>query len=149
MKNYLPTAILSLCFTTSFFAQDLSREEAADSVYRITEEMPRFPGCEDEFTDKKEKEKCSQKEMLAFIIENLEYPEAAEKNGVAGTVIVTFLVKNDGSISNPEIVRSISPELDEEALRIIDLFPDWIPGKHRGKVVPVQFNVPIPFRIRK
>ena len=79
----------------------------------------------------------------------MKYPEAAEKAGTQGRVIATFVVEKDGSISNARVVKSVSKELDEEALRVINAMPKWTPGMQSGKNVRVKYTIPISFRLDK
>jgi protein TonB len=77
-----------------------------------------------------------------FIQRNLRYPDTDAQ----GRVFVSFVVERDGSLSNVKILRSVSPELDAEALRVIRMAPKWKPGKQGGQPVRVQFNIPINFQ---
>jgi protein TonB len=115
-------------------------------IFKVVEEMPAFPGCEDK-TDRAEKKKCSIEKMNTFIYDNLRYPKIAKENGVEGTVVVRFAVEKDGSLSNPEVVRDIGAQCGAEALRIVKSMPKWNPGKQRGRPVRVQFNLPVKFKL--
>lgn len=102
-------------------------------VFEIVEEMPEFPG--------------GQNELNKFIDKNLHYPEIAYKKGLQGNVIVQIIIDKDGSVIKPKIIRSLEPSLDNEALRIIGLMPKWKPGKQREKVLKVRYTFPIQFKI--
>ena len=119
----------------------------ANEVYTHVEQMPRFPGCE--HLPENERWDCSIKAMNNFIYEALKYPIEEREKGVQGTVIVQFIIKADGSISNAKIVRGVSPGLDAEGLRVIHLMNEmpekWIPGMKDGKAVDVQFTMPFKF----
>ncbi len=115
-------------------------------VFKVVEEMPRFPGCE-EITDAAERTKCAQTKMLEFIFKNIKYPDEARKNGVEGMSVVKFIVEKDGSISEAEIARSIGSGCDEEVLKVVYLMPNWIPGKQRGRTVRTQFMLPVKFKL--
>ncbi len=115
-------------------------------VYKVVEEMPRFPGCE-EITDAAEREKCAQTKMLEFIFKNIKYPAEARKNGVEGMSVVKFIVEKDGSISEAETVRTIGSGCDEEVLKVVYMMPKWIPGKQSGKPVRTQFMLPVKFKL--
>jgi TonB family protein len=95
------------------------------------EQMPQFPG--------------GDKAMIKFIKSNLKYPDIARKIGASGTVIINFVVESDGKISNIKVIRGIGSGCDEEAVRIFQLMPDWIPGKNYGKAVNVSYTVPVRF----
>lgn len=114
--------------------QTTENAEVNDStVFMVTEVMPEFPG--------------GQQGIMKYLNENFKYPEIAYKNGTQGRVIVSFVVKKDGSISNIEVERSVDPHLDKEALRLIAAMPKWKPGTQRGKAVNVKYTVPITFHL--
>lgn len=87
------------------------------------------------------------KEAYAFIKENLKYPEDAACYGVQGRVIVKFVVEEDGSISDVEVVRGVHPSLDAEAVRVVKLMPKWQPAEIGGKPVRSRFNFPVYFKL--
>lgn len=121
-----------------------------DKVFLMVEDMPRFPGCEDE-TDRAAKRKCSDKKLVAFLYDHLQYPAEAREIRQEGTVVVQFTVEKDGSLSAIKVVRNISEHLDAEALRLVKLMNEqgvrWIPGKQEGRPERVQFNLPIRFKL--
>ena len=96
------------------------------------EQMPQFPG--------------GEQKLLKFIQDNLKYPNT--ESCVQGRVIVRFVVTKTGSIENIEVVRSLEPSFDKEAVRVIKLMPKWIPGKQNGVNVSVYFTLPINFKIQ-
>lgn len=116
-------------------------------LIEINEEMPRFPGCEDIEGNDLDKKACADEKMLAFIHDNICYPDSARKNGIEGTAVVSFVIEKDGSITNAKIIRDPGAGCGEEALRIVNLLPNFEPGKFDGKPVRVQFNLPIKFRV--
>ena len=81
-----------------------------------------------------------------YLKSNLKYPEVAKANGEEGTVYVVFEVSKDGSISEAEVLRGVSPTIDEEAIRVVKASPAWEPGKQRGKEVNVRMRLPIRFK---
>lgn len=87
-------------------------------------------------------------ELMKFLSETVKYPEAAEKAGKQGRVIATFVVEKDGTVSGAKVVKSVSPELDAEALRVINAMPNWKPGMQSGKAVRVKYTIPITFRLQ-
>lgn len=109
-------------------------EKAEKEAFDVVEQMPQFPG--------------GMKELMTFLSENVRYPEAAHKTGVQGRVIAKFVVEKDGSITEAKIVKSVSPELDAEALRVIGTMPNWMPGMQNGEPVRVKYTVPITFRLQ-
>ena len=114
----------------------LEKESADKSqkVFDVVDEMPEFPG--------------GSNAMFEYIAKNVKYPAEAEKAGIVGRVIATFVVDKDGSISNAKVVRSVHPALDAEALRLIKGMPKWTPGKQNGEAVSVKFTVPISFHLQ-
>ena len=122
------------------------REAEEEWIFKVVEDMPRFPGCED-MTDRNERKKCAQEKMLKFLYSGMKYPEKARKEGVEGTAIVQFAVDIDGSIKNVKLLRAPSTECGAEAIRVVKTMPKWIPGKQRGKAVKVQYNLPMKFKL--
>lgn len=101
-------------------------------VYDFPEKMAKYPGGADA--------------MDLFIRKNLVYPEDLKSAGVQGKVYVQFIVEKDGSITNITVRRSSRNErLDQEAIKVIEKMPNWIPGTVRGKKVRVKQTVPIQF----
>ena len=82
-----------------------------------------------------------------YIGSNLHYPDSAQKNNVEGKVVVKFIVNEDGRISDCVIDKSVSWDLDSEALRVIRNMPPWIPGVDKGKPVRVYFRLPINYKL--
>lgn len=107
---------------------------AKEEVFMVAEQMPEFPG--------------GMKEMLKFLQENVKYPENAMKNNVQGRVIVQFVVEKDGTPTEFKVLRSVDPDLDAEALRVLQTMPKWKPGMQRGEVVRVKFTVPVSFKLQ-
>ena len=100
----------------------------------VVEEMPMFPG--------------GDTELLKYISENTIYPENAKLLNIQGKVIIKFCVKADGGVSMASVLKSVSPDLDIEALRIVNSLPAFKPGKQEGKAVPVWYMVPINFTLK-
>lgn len=107
---------------------------AKEEVFMVAEQMPEYPG--------------GMKEMLKFLQENVKYPENAMKNNVQGRVIVQFVVEKDGTPTEFKVARSVDPDLDAEALRVLQTMPKWKPGMQRGKIVRVKFTVPVSFKLQ-
>ena len=99
-----------------------------------THEEPSFPG--------------GDAACFKWIIDNIKYPAGAIEKGIEGRVIVQFLVTKDGKITNAEVTHSSDPLLDAEALRVIRSMPDWIPAKHNGQNIDMQFSLPLTFRLQ-
>lgn len=107
---------------------------AKEEVFMVAEQMPEYPG--------------GMKEMLKFLQDNLKYPENAMKNNVQGRVIVQFVVEKDGTPTEFKVLRSVDPDLDAEALRVLQTMPKWKPGMQRGEVVRVKYTVPVSFKLQ-
>lgn len=142
--------ILSCCLVAAIIsqAQTDSLSINADWCLNVRPEMPRFHSCQcEEIENRTKRENCAQDALLKFIYENLDYPEAACKQGITGTVVIRFEVDYEGKLSDFELLRSIGGGCDEEAMRVAQLMPDWIPPKkYWGGEPRVYFNLPIVFR---
>ncbi|MCG8326952.1 MAG: TonB family protein [Chitinophagales bacterium] len=129
------------------FQFKLTDEEKVAS-YKVVDEMPRFPGCENE-TSAKELKSCVDKALLQFIYENIKYPKDASKANVEGTAVASFVVNKMGKLENIRITKSVYPSIDDEVMRVVHLMNDmeenWIPGKLDGKAVNVDFSIPVKF----
>jgi TonB family protein len=87
--------------------------------------------------------------LLDFIAKNTLYPENAKKNNITGKVIVKFVVEKDCSISNVEIVQSVNPSIDAEAVKVVSSLPKFEkPGKIAGQPVRTQYGIPITFNLK-
>lgn len=118
----------------AFPAPSLNEDNATtDGVFQVVEKMPQYPG--------------GMKAMMEYLGKNIRYPAEAHKAGVQGRVIAQFIVNTDGSTSDYKVVRSVSPELDTEAIRVLSSMPTWTPGYQRGKAVRVKYTVPVTFRL--
>jgi protein TonB len=97
------------------------------------EEMPSFPG--------------GEPALFKYIGENLKYPIDAQVNNIQGKVLLKFVVNADGTADRIEILRSVDPLLDNEAIRVIKSLPRFKPGKQGGVAVPVWFIIPVSFKL--
>lgn len=84
-----------------------------------------------------------------WVYQYLKYPADAVRDGIQGRVMVEFIVNKDGKVSDARVVKSVSPELDEEALKVINASPKWKPGRLRGEKVRTSITVPVEFRLEK
>ena len=105
-----------------------------DPIYEVVEEMPHFSG-------------GGIVEMKEFLAKNMRYPAAAKEKGIKGRVIVSFVVDKEGNITLPTLIKGVSPELNEEAIRLVKSMPKWEPGRQNGKPVRVRFIIPVEFRL--
>jgi TonB family protein len=85
--------------------------------------------------------------LVSFISQNIRYPEEARKQGIQGTVFVSFLIDEKGKVTNGKVMRGIGSGCDEEALRVVMAMPDWNPGKNGEKPVKVNITLPIKFTL--
>jgi periplasmic protein TonB len=82
-----------------------------------------------------------------YLADNIRYPDSARAHNTEGRVILKFVVNEDGSISDCTVIRGVSKEIDEEALRVVRQMPRWKPGKQNGKAVKVLFMLPVVFKL--
>lgn len=102
-----------------------------NGIYQCVEQKPEFPG--------------GTAEMMRFISQHLRYPDG--EGCVQGRVIVNFYVDTLGHVCEPKIFRGLAPAFDQEALRVVGLFPDFTPGRMNGKKVNVRMTIPISFKL--
>lgn len=117
--------------------------EDVDVPFSVIENVPVFPGCENESN----KRACFNKMMQKHIGKNFRYPEIAQEMGVQGRVSVMFTIQKDGSIGNVRM-RGPDKNLEKEAARIIGKLPKMTPGMQRGRAVRVPFSIPITFKLQ-
>lgn len=111
----------------------LPQSEEENSVFTVVEKMPEFVG--------------GSNALSTFLSTHTRYPAGALERKVTGKVIMRFAVMSDGSISNIQVLRSVDPDLDAEAKRVIGLMPKWIPGTQNGVPVSVWYTLPIAFNM--
>jgi len=107
-----------------------------DTTYTIFKdiEMPVFPGGEEG--------------LVKYLSENIKYPKYSRDHGDTGKVFVTFVINTDGKVIETRILRGVSIEIDNEALRVVNNMPIWKPGMKDGFPVKVQYNLPMNFTLR-
>lgn len=108
--------------------------DTSSQVFAIVEKMPQFPG--------------GEKAINEFISKTLQYPVIAQENGIQGKVVCSFIINQDGSVTDAEVVSGVDPSLDREALRIVSAMPKWTPGTQRGKAVRVKYTMPVTFTLQ-
>jgi len=106
-----------------------------EQIFKIVEKMPSFPG--------------GDVELMKFISNNIRYPVVAQENGIEGRVVVSFVVGKDGNITDAQILRGVDPNLDKEALRVVNSMPKWNAGEQRGKPVKVSYILPVTFKLQQ
>ena len=103
-------------------------------VFDVVEQMPVFPG--------------GSEALMNYLAENITYPKECEDVCVQGRVIITFIVEKDGSISDEKVKKSVYKPFDEEALRVVNGMPKWIPGMMNGKPMRVRYTIPVSFKLQ-
>lgn len=106
-------------------------KEYEEAVFTTVEQMPEFPG--------------GMNALFKYITANLKFPAISDVC-VQGRVVLRFVVRKDGSIGDVEVLHSLHPSFDEEAVKVIRGMPRWTPGKQNGKPVAVYFTLPIRFK---
>ncbi len=115
------------------FQNGVSYTGDVKSEYSKFEELPEFVG--------------GMPALMLFLSKKMTYPTDARRMGIDGKVFVQFVVNEDGSISDIEVIKSLSSSTDQEAMRVVKLMPHWIPGKLRGIPVKVKFVLPLRFKL--
>ena len=133
MKKLILMLLMAECCLMTAHAQKTVVSQTNQKVFDTVEQMPEYPG--------------GMQAMIAFLQTNMKYPEDAAKQKVEGRVMVQFIVETDGSISDVHVAKQVFPSLDAEAIRVVQAMPRWTPGKDKGKVVRVKYNLPIVFRM--
>lgn len=110
------------------------KADTKDEVFMVVEQMPEFPG--------------GIKELMTYLKDNIKYPKAAQDKKVQGRVIVQFVVEKDGTPTEFNVIRSVDPTLDAEALRVMKEMPKWKPGMQKGQAVRVKYTVPVSFKLQ-
>jgi len=114
--------------------EEVQEADPEATPFVVVEEMPQFPG--------------GDVALLKYIGEHTQYPEVAKENNIQGKVIVRFCVTSKGGVSQVSILNGVDPELDKEAIRVVNTLPTFRPGKQGGKPVPVWYMVPITFTLK-
>ena len=104
-----------------------------EEVFAIVDVTPTYPGGDDA--------------RLEFLRSNINYPPEAKEKGIQGTVYIGFVVEKDGTVNDVKLLRGVDKLIDDEALRVVKLMPKWTPGKQKGEIVRVSYNMPIKFTL--
>lgn len=105
-----------------------------NTIYFSVEVKPEYPG--------------GSKGLTKYLKDNVKYPQDAKENGIQGTVVVVFIVNEDGTVSDAKIKKGIGGGCDQEALRIVNEMRKWKPGKQGGVAVRVYQQIPIAFKLQ-
>lgn len=114
-------------------ASSAVQEEEA-KVYNVVEQMPTFPG--------------GDAALQKYVAQHIKYPQSALDQEVSGQVVLKFVVKEDGTVGEVNVLKSLQKDCDAEAIRVVKSLPRFIPGKQQGKAVQVWFTFPIRFTIQ-
>ena len=114
-------------------AQTIAIRDSTDKVYTVVEKEPEFKGGKNLF--------------YKYFQHTLRYPASAVKNHIQGNVLLTFIVEKDGALTNINVVKGVSDNIDAEAIRILEASPRWEPGEQGGKPVRVQYIIPLNFKL--
>jgi len=133
LKLYLPLILVCLAVQIGNSQVVMPPKDNSEKPFNFVEQMPEFVG--------------GSSAMMKFILNNLKYPEEARKANTQGTVVLQFVITETGKTTDITIARGIGQGCDEEAVRVISIMPAWNPGKHNNKNVPVNFTLPIKFRL--
>jgi len=107
--------------------------EKDKQIFQVVEKMPQYPG--------------GEAALMKYISETVKYPASAAEKNIQGRVIVRFVVNTDGKIEQTEVMRSVDPAIDKEAVRVVNAMPQWVAGEQGGKKVSVYFTLPINFKL--
>jgi protein TonB len=135
MKKILLTLIaLLLLFAAKAQKADTLKGLAADTlIFTKVEKEPAFPGGMDKF--------------YRFFGHTFRYPAKSKEANIQGKVIIHMVVEKDGSLTHFKVIKSVSEDLDQEALRVMSLCPKWVPGTQNGQVVRVYYDIPLNFAL--
>ena len=141
---FVPLTIALMAMNSSVIRANVQKEEVREAqtvkkpapdnkVYEACEQMPSYVG--------------GQPALMRYLIENVRYPKAAVEAKQQGRVVVQFVVEKDGAVSGVKLLKSVTPLLDAEAIRVVKAMPKWNPGKKDGKLVRVRYALPVSFRL--
>lgn len=133
--TYLFLFVAVFAFAQPFTPNEDTTQKNKSEKYTVVEVMPEYPG--------------GRAEMMKFLQQNIKYPKKEMNNGIQGKVFVRFIIEQDGSIGEPEVLKGVveGEALSEEALRVVKLMPKWNVGTQNGKPVRVLMNLPINFQL--
>lgn len=139
VKTNLPESVVEAVKDTlppgvTHVPQEVKDDLKGTPVFEVVEQMPEYPD-------------GGMAGLMEYFKKNMRYPEAAKEAGMQGRVTVQFVVNKDGSISGAKVLRSVEPDFDAEAIRLVNAMPKWKPGMQDGKPVPVKFTVPVKFML--
>lgn len=140
--------ILGIIFLVLFFSilKYISSNNQEEEFSEV-DEMPIFGGCEKDDLDKEQLTQCSNKKLIEFVHKNIVYPKLARELGIEGKVMIKFVIDEKGKVTDAEIEKDIYADCGKEALRIVNMMPNWTPGKFKNKPVRVLLKLPVSFQL--
>jgi len=142
MNTWNILSFLSMIFTAlAVSGQQLPAEKV--------DELPCFQGCFEQPAGSAAKQTCCRRRLLAYLKENLRYPEEAQAQGIEGTVYVRFVVEADGRVAQVTLLNDIGGGCGEEALRVVRQMPPWEPARFEGRAVACALDLPVHFNLKK
>ena len=129
----MKTILVSILIVLSVSLSAQQSNTSPSKIYQMVEQMPEYPGGEEK--------------MMQFVRTNTHYPDFEKQHKIEGMVVIGFVVTETGDITNATVKKSVSPGLDQEALRVVNSLGKFKPGKTHGKVIAVQYIIPITFTL--
>lgn len=128
------------------FEAETEPEEEAPEVFIVVEKMPAFKGCE--HLSNQEAKVCTQQKMLRHAMKNFVYPQICKEAGITGKLMVYFEVAPSGKVENTKMLIEGHKLLNQEAMRVVNSFPDFQPGMQQGKKVRVSYRIPFNINLK-
>lgn len=129
MKRTFLTLFISLLA----FTVNAQSDTSVNKIYLAPDKAPEFPG--------------GIKEFYTFLAKTIKYPSKSRNKGKEGRVVVSFIIEKDGRVSDSKILVSVADDIDKEAIRVVNLSPQWTPGMVDGRPVRTQFSLPVTFAL--
>ena len=141
--------ILLSCLVLSFPSAVMAQTEEPQEPMTIVETMPEWGTCPESAGEgfMHPSMSCTDQAIMDFVMAELKYPKKARRKGVEGKVVIMFVIEKNGEVGEASVVTSVSPLLDQEALRVVQAMPPFRPGTQRGKPVRVMFHQPFNFAL--
>jgi TonB family protein len=133
MKTIKWFIAVTVLFSSVLCQAQNNENKSKDGVYEQVEVMPEYPG--------------GEQALMNDLIGSIKYPDEAKKNGIQGKVFVSFVVDEQGKVTNAKIERGVNPALDAESLRVVNGLKTWKPGTEKGKAVKVAYTIPINYAL--
>ncbi len=146
MKKHVLSWLL-IASSFSLFAQESVGTVVDSTVYQEFEVAAVFPGCEQLERSTYERLVCASELLHNFIYDNLKYPEEAKQHKLQGIVVVSFVVDPDGSTSNHNAVNFLNTPCNQEALRIAQSMPTWLPAEKNGVKIRSEASIAVRFKL--